>query len=369
MTFLSNIIQFKSPFNCCSAVLRSRVFILLALSLAFARPALGQVFNTINLPDLSATPPAVAFSHLSDGRLVYGNANSLYLQSTFGASGLTTFATPPGVDPSFITVLSNNAALVGGGGFGPSSPIYQFNPSIPATPNYTRVPLAADLQNFTAAKAGASAAYVVGSNGSGTNVFDGPASAVTYVTLSGQSQPLVDNAGGFSAGIAVDGGGNVFVGNDDDNSVYKFTSAQVVNALTNSHVLTFADGTLVHTFAVDVVGSIAVDAEGRLWASGFGADGLFWFNPTTGVGGTLTPEAPGGAYNLSTFSAGGIDYVSYVWQSGFSPNSTVIYGYNAVQNVPEPATSALIAGAAAMGAVTWWKRRQPQLQPGKNRPF
>ncbi len=359
MTILSNPVPFASKSVRCVAVLRRGVLILLGLGLTCTGFAFGQSFNTIPLPDLSATPPAVAISYLSDGRFVYGNANTLYLQTTFGASGLTAFATPPGVDPSFITVLSDTSALVGTGTFAPTSPIYQFNPSLPATTSYTRVPLPADLQNFTAAKAGVAAAYEVGSNGSGTNAFDGPDNAVTYITTAGQSQLLVDHAGGFSAGIAVDGGGNVYVGNDDDNSVYKFTSAQLVNALTNSHVLTFADGLLVHTFGADVVGSIAVDSEGRIWASGFAAEGLFWFNPATDQSGTLTPEPAGGDYNVSTFSAGGSDYVSYVWQSGFAPGDQVVYGYNTVQNVPEPATFALLAAAAA-GVAAWWRRRCPQ---------
>jgi len=357
MTILSkqNQLQYKSIR--CAAILRCGVLIGLGFSLALTYPVRAQTFITLNLPNLVATPPAVAVSHLSDGRFIYGNANTLYLQTTFGSAGLTTFATPPGVDPSFVTVLSDTTALLGGGGGGPSSPIYQFNPSSPATPGYTRVPLAQDLQNFSAARAGSSSAYVAGSNGSGTNIFDGSDSAVTSVTLAGQSQVLVDHAGGFSAGLAVDNGGNLFVGDDDNDSVYKFTSAQVVNALANSHVLTFADGLLVHTFAADVVGSLAVDAQGRLWAAGFEADGLFWFNPASGASGSLTPEAPGGAYNVSAFSAGGSDYVSFLWQSGFAPNSQVVYGYNTVQNVPEPAASALLAAVAA-GAAVWWQHRR-----------
>ena len=323
--------------------------IVLGLSLAVT----ARAFVTLDLPVLNAAPPhfgAVAISHLSDGRYVYANNNAIYVQNTFGAAGYSTFATPPGVDPSFVTVLNDTTAMVGAGQFSPT-PVYQFNPSSPATPGYSSV---ATLQNFSAARASAAALYVVGANGV---AGDGGNNSVSYVTTAGAQQLVVDPAGTYSAGLAVDGGGNVFVGDNDNNSIYEFTSAQLVNALTNSHVLTFADGILVHTFAADVVGSLAVDALGRVWAAGFGADGLFWVNPATSATGSLTPEASGGAYNLSAFSTGGEDYLSFVWQSGFATNSTVVYGYDRVQNVPEPATSALIVATAA-GAAAWWRRRR-----------
>jgi hypothetical protein len=70
-----------------------------------------------------------------------------------------------------------------------------------------------------------------------------------------------------------------------------------------------------------------------------------------------------GAYNVGAFSANGTDYVSFVWQSDFSNGSSVVYGYDTVQNVPEPAQSALLAAVAAMGvAWAWRKRRRAETQ-------
>jgi len=320
----------------------------------------AQTWTTLDLPDLGG--PALAISHLSDGQFIYGNNNTLYLQNTFGSASLTTFATPPGVDPSFVTVLNDTTAIAGaGGGFAPS-PVYQFNPSNPASPGYTA---GATLQNYAAAPASSSSAYVVGLNGSGTNEFDLNDSAVSYVTLDGQQQVLVDNAGGFSAGVAVDGAGDLFVGDDDDNSVYEFTAAQVLNAVAHATVLQFSNGALVHTFAADVVGSLAVDALGRVWATGYGEPGIFWFDPATDASGMFDPEDaaddPDGAYTLSTFSANGNDYVSYVWQSNFAAGGAVVYGYDLVQNVPEPATAAWFAALAAGLAVAWQRRRKANL--------
>lgn len=325
--------------------------------LGLAGPVRAQTFLTLNLPNLSAPPGSLAISHLSDGRFVYGNGNALYLQTSFGSAATTSFATPPGVDPSFITVLNDTTAVVGaGGGFGPSS-VYQFNPTNPASPAYSAI---ASLQNYLGAPASGTALYVVGANGSGTNIFDGPTSAVSYVATNGTQQIVVDNAGGFSSGVAVDGGGNLFVGDDDTSSVYKFTAAQVANAIAHATTLSFTDGTLVHTFAADVVGSIAVDAEGRLWAAGFGAPGLYWFDPSSNLGGSLDPQDgadnPSGLYAVSTFSANGNDYLSYVYQSGFGNGDQVIYGYNTLQNVPEPAVSALFA--ALMAGLAVMRRRR-----------
>ncbi len=319
------------------------------MALFCASPA--RAWITLDLPDLVSSAPhfgAVSIAHLADGRYVFGNNNSLYVQNSFGASGNTALATPPNVDPSFIAVLNDTTAVVGSGQFG-SLPVYQFNPSNPASPGYTSI---ASLQNFGGAPAGASAVYVVGANDSGGS------NSVSYVTTGGAQQLVVDPAGGFSAGVAVDPAGNLFVGDNDTNSVYEFTYAQVQNAITHSTQLTFGDGALVHTFADDVVGSLAVDAQGRLWAAGFGADGLFFWNPTTNQGGVMNPEANGGQYTLSAFSTGGSDYVNFVWQAGFTTGDSVVYGYDTVQNVPEPASSVWLASLVAAGAVAGGVRRR-----------
>jgi len=328
--------------------------ILAGFGLAYCCVGTAHAWVTLDLPDLNAASPhfgAVAVSHLSDGRYIYGNNNALYVQDTFGTSGNTALATPPNVDPSFLTVLNDTTAVVGAGQFA-TTPVYQFNPSNPGTPGYASI---ASLQNFSAARSSSTSLYVVGGNGAGGS------NSVNYVTTSGTSQVIIDPAGTFSAGVAVDKTGDLYVGDNDTNSVYEFTPAQVLNAVNNQTLLTFSDGLLIHTFADDVVGSLAVDANGRIWASGFGADGLFFWNPATSQGGVLNPEAPGGAYSVSTFSTSGNDYVNYVWQAGFSTGNPVVYGYDTVQNVPEPATTALLAAAVALGAV-WWKRRIHPVQ-------
>jgi len=351
---IPNLCRIQNKFACFVAGWRRSVLTGLGL---FFLTGVAHAWITLDLPNLNAPPGVLAVSHLPDGRFIYGNGNALYTQNTFGATGVTSFASVPSVDPSFITVLNNTTAVIGaGGGFG-VSPVYQFNPSSPASPGFSAV---TTLQNYAGAPAGASSLFIDGSNGSGTNDFDLPNNAVSYVTLAGQQQLLVDNAGGFSSGLAVDGTGDLFVSDDDNFGVYKFTAAQVQNAIAHATTLSLlGDGTLLHTFDADVVGSLAVDADGRIWAAGFGANGLFWFDPSSGLSGSLNPEtgsATDPAYTLSTFSANGSNYVSYIWQSDFANGSTVHYGYDTVQNVPEPATVTLWAALAA-GVAAFCKRR------------
>ncbi len=352
MFIFSKQIYFNKRFACCGVILRR--FSLAGLGLAFGLTSPAHAWVTLDLPDLTTSAEhggALAFSQLPDGQLVYGNDNTLYLQNSFGLSNLTEFATPPDVDPSFISVLNSTTAVVGAGQF-VNTPVYQFNPSNPATPNYTSN---VTIQNFSAAPASGSSYYVAGENDINGN------NAISYVTLNGTQQLVVDPAGQYSAGLAVDSGGSLYVGDNDNNSVYEFTAAQVLNAVAHSTVLTLAQGQLLYTFSADVVGSLAVDAEGRIWAAGYGAPGFFWYNPASGLSGMFDPEDaaadPDSAYTLSTFSTNGTGYVSYVWQSDFSNGSTVVYGYDTVQDVPEPASSALLAALAA-GAVAWWQRRR-----------
>ncbi|HTB62465.1 MAG TPA: hypothetical protein VK737_02655 [Opitutales bacterium] len=329
--------------------------VLAGLGLAGALTNTAHAWVTLDLPDLTAPEGGsgvVAYSNLPDGRLVYGNNQALYVQNNFGSAALTSFSTPPDMDPSFVTVLNSTTAVFGVGEF-TNSAVYQFNPSTPATPGYSSN---STLQNYAAAPAGASGVYVAGQNDiNGDN-------SISYVTLSGTQQMVVDPAGEFSAGLAVDGGGNVYVGDNDNNSVYEFTAAQIQNAIRTSIALTLSNALLIHTFSDDVVGSLAVDAEGRIWAAGFGAPGLFYYNPGSGIGGVLDPEDNaddlGGAYTVGAFSANGSDYVSYLWQSDFSSGSSLVYGFDTVQNVPEPAQAAWLAAAAALGVAYWRKRRR-----------
>jgi hypothetical protein len=309
-----------------------RLGLSLALLMGLAASASG--WNTLSLPDLVSSSPhfgALAITHFADGRFLYGNNNQLYTQEVFGAANVTALAVASGdgVDPSFLAVLGGKVAVAGAGMFGNSS-LYQFNPTNADAPDYSAI---TTMQNFSGVMRNASSLYVAGANGSGG------ANAVSYVNLNGTTQLLVDQVSTFSAGLARDTAGDLFVGDDDTASVYEFTAAQLQKAIASHTTLTLANGKLVHTFADDVVDSLAVDAQGRIWAAGFGADGLFWWDPVRSIGGVLTPEAADGAYTVSTFSRSGSNYLSYVWQAGFSPGDTVLYAYSVTGTVLVPVIS------------------------------
>jgi hypothetical protein len=309
-----------------------RLGLSLALMMGLAASASG--WNTLPLPDLVSASPhfgALAVTHLADGRFLYGNNNQLYTQETFGAANVTALAvvSGDGVDPSFLAVLSSKVVVAGAGMFGNSS-LYQFNPANAEAPGYASI---TTMQNFSGVMRNTTSLYVAGANGSGG------ANAVSYVNLNGTTQLLVDQVSTFSAGLARDAAGDLFVGDDDTASVYEFTAAQLQKAVTSHTTLTLANGKLIHTFADDVVASLAVDSQGRIWAAGFGAEGLFWWDPAHNTGGVLTPETAGGSYTASTFSRSGSNYVSYVWQAGFSPGDTVLYAYGVTGTVLAPVIS------------------------------
>jgi hypothetical protein len=319
-----------------------------ACALGIGLTCSGQTFTTIALPDLGSDEVhggALNYAITPGGALVYGNDASLYEQSAFGSATITAFATSPDVDPSFLTVLSPTLAVVGTGEFG-NTPLLTFNPANLST-SYTSL---TSLQNFAGVAASATSLYVVGTNGTGGS------NAVSYVTTSGAQQLLIDQAGTYSAGMAVDSQGDVYVADNDNDSVYEFTSSQLQASINAHTTLTPANGTLVQTFSAGV-SSIAVDASGVLYAAGFddNFNGLIsYYNPATGATGTLNPEAGGEVtgndpdYTLQAFSVGGANYISYVWQAGFDAGDQVVYGYTAV---PEPAAFGWLAALAGMAAV------------------
>jgi len=304
----------------------------LGLSLGLAVSAQG--WTTLPLPNLISSPPhfgALTMTHFPDGRFLLGNNNQLYTQNAFGAANVTAFPTisGDGVDPSFLAILSPHVAVAGAGQFGNTS-LYQFDPTNPGAPGFKAFTA---TQNFSGVARNAAGVYVVGEDGSGGN------NAVSYVTLSGKEQLLVNNDGAFSAGVTRDAMGDLFVADNDSDSVYEFTAAQIQRALATNATLTLGNGTLEHAFADDVVGSVAVDGQGRIWAAGFGADGLFWWDPKANTGGVLTPQDTGGAYNVNTFTRQGVTYVGYVWQAGFTTGDTVLYGYATTSTALAPAIS------------------------------
>jgi sugar lactone lactonase YvrE len=110
------------------------------------------------------------------------------------------------------------------------------------------------------------------------------------LAASGDATPDV-KLGGFGAptGIAFDTGGNLFVGDHDNNRVYRFDATQL-GASTSTPALTLLART-ADTGGADIRPDLlAFDTSGALWVSDFGANTLSKLAPAA-IAGTGTPTA------------------------------------------------------------------------------
>lgn len=298
---------------------------------------------------------ATAFDHLSDGRYVYGQSGSFYLQDAFGAAGYSTFSASPvaSTDPSFIAAHNDNTAVAGMGGWSPSA----FQAFDPSDTGSTFSEVGSAVQNYNAAFYNASALIVGGATNNGGFGWDHH--AVRYVALDSSTvTTIVDDVSLYSGALAVDASGNLYVGDNDDGSVYRFTSAQVDAAVAGT-TLTLDDGVFMHQFGS--VGSLAVDGNGNVWAAGYGMNGIEVYNPTLGLTRSYIPALDNAYYKVDTFSTGGQNYIAWLNRDGWNPSGgdAITYGYTLAYfvSVPEPATAGLaLLGALLLGTARGRKR-------------
>ncbi len=298
---------------------------------------------------------ATTFAHLPDGRFVLGLQGVLSVQNAWGAPGRTVIG-PGGVefDPSFLAVRDSTSALLGaGGGFGGSTGVHGFNPGNPAQPP-TTVPLAA-IQNFSGAWWQSSVLPEGGWMIAGTN---GPAGKnnVTFVSADGtRSGTVTREISTFSSGIATDAAGNLYA------ALYELsgTDAEVVLQFPAKDVRTAAAAVFQGTpnpipksagtpvFRFDSASSIAVDAAGRVWASGFKTNQLQVYDPSTGASRRLLPDhAPLAGvidplYQVQTFSRNGESYVAFLVQDEAGTAGTpILHGMAPLSHLTVPETIA-----------------------------
>lgn len=305
-------------------------------------------WTALDLPTLSTTFGSYQMAHLPDGRLVYGTDNDIDRQTTFQTSGAVAFddyANAGAWYPSAVAVFSNTLGVVGEGSFSGASHLYVFDPSNLATP-FTAIP-SVTLQDYAFVFRDASSLYVGGKNGTDPGNLTGRQNAVSYVTLAGTKQLLIDDISTYSGGMALDASGNLFVTDNDDLKLYEFTAAQLAAAITNHQVLTLNDGAFLTTLSRN--SNIAIDSLGRVWSSGFQASGLEMFDPGNGSFTSFIPAWDNTNYIVSTFSAAGAGYVAYLNADGFTAGSNLKYGFDRVENlVPEPSTGLLLLAGLAL---------------------
>jgi len=303
-----------------------------------ASTSLHAAWTSFNLPPLSQSFGSYWAGHMSDGRLVYGSNSDLDLQSSFGSSTLLDYNNAGTWDPSALAIFSNSIGAIGQGTFGASS-IYLFDPSNLAT-GFTAIS-GVTIQNYGLAFRDSSSLYVAGLNGSQMNIFALPKHSVSYVTTDGSvNKVIIDNVSDFSGNIALDLAGNLYVSNNDDGGLYKFTAAQLSAAISGT-ALGIGDGQFLTTIAQN--SSLAVDSLGRIITAGYGGTGIDIYDPANNTHTNLMPALANQNYVVSTFSDGVQSYIAYINASGSSTGSTLTYGYDTVANVvPEPGSVLLL---------------------------
>lgn len=317
--------------------------VVLAVALATV-PVVSDVcadWTQFALPNLSGAFAPTAVTVLPDGRYVFANQGAYYQQNSFGAAGYTAYSNvSPGnsADPSFLAVWDATHAVAGGGGFG-SSDLYRFNPSSISAPTFVAQSLS--LNNYSGVFRDADGLYVGGGNSAGGT------HGIAYVDLNTATTKLIiTNISTYSCGFARDAAGNLYVGDNDDQKVYKFTAAQLSLAIAGTP-LTIEDGTFVYQSG-NSLGTMAVDGLGRIWSTGYLANGLQMYDPFSNTETSVIPGLTNRNYLVTTFSVGGLDYVAYTDQANpFQGGTAQYYGFIAV---PEPGTVGLvIAGLAFLG--------------------
>ncbi len=304
---------------------------------------------SLPLPDLSQAWGATALAHLPDGRYVFGESGNLYQQDAWGAAAYSPYTSEPaGIDPSFIAVWDDGIGVVGQGGWSASS-LYSFSPADTGG-GFTNIGLS--LQNYHGVMRDGLSLYTGGADtGPG-----GDHHGIRLVTLDGATNRIViDDISTYSCGFDLDEDGNLYVGDNDDGKVYRFSAAQL-SAAAQGDPLAITNGTLVHDFGDGGdIGSLAVDSSGRIWAAGWQHTGLRVYNPDLDREFTYIPGLSNANYKVACFERGGVGYVAYINQADpSSAGSSQYYGYDEASHyaVPEPAELCLILlGGGLLGGL------------------
>jgi hypothetical protein len=327
-----------------------RTYLRAGLCLLAAASAQAADWTSFKLGTLNSF--SINYSHLPDGRIVYGTGGTVAVQKTFGTKNLTVI--PAGtltLDPSFTAVRSATSAIVGAGGASGASGLHVFNPSSPSTAVSSSA--LATMQNFngvfwkhpTSGREG----WLIG-GGNGTNGSHN----VTFVSLDGTHVgAITGDISSYSAGIAVDAFGNLYTAlfelNNTPNAaesekVYKFSAAQVDAAVAAVIVGAPAPATLASAafvFQFQSAASLVVDELGRIWATGFSVNLLECYDPSLNASRTFTPDhsalanasgAPN--YLLSTFRRNGVEHLSFLaLDSFYTTGSDVVHGYRPTEQL------------------------------------
>ena len=332
-----------------------------AQSAGFDLDAIGvlhlQTWQTLRVGNF--LPDAVnstAFAHLPDGRFMLGAQGVLSVQTAWGLPGRTPInAGGVEFDPAFLAAGNATPVLLGaGGGFGGSTGVHTFNPASPAQPLAT-APLAV-LQNFSGVWWQSPNGLIGGWMVAGTNGPTGKHN-ITFVSADGtRSGPATEELSTFSSGIATDASGNLYaslyeLSGADADMVIRFSASKVQSAVvailnqTAAVPVRKTDGSRLFKF--DSASSLAVDAAGRVWASGFKVNHLQVYDPSTGASRRITPDHEPLAgvtdvlYQVQSFPRGGESYMAFLAQDeAGTPGTPILHGLAPLSHLLVPETIA-----------------------------
>jgi hypothetical protein len=319
-----------------------------------------QTWQTLSVGSLLADQVnATTFAHLPDGRFLLGAQGALSVQTAWGLPGRTSIPTG-GVDfdPSFIAVSNASQALLGaGGGFGNTTGVHLFNPATPGIA-LASAPLAS-LQNFSGAwwssPASGRHGWIIGGGNGPTGKH-----RLTYISTDGSKVDfLTTDLSTYSSGLATDEQGNVFFAQYElegtpaaaqSDVARKFSVSQIDAAVAAIQAGSSAPLALIQSvrqFKFASASSLAVDALGRIWASGFRSNDLEVYDPSTGSSRHVTPDHPPLAgvtdtlYQVQAFARSGEAYVAFVaTDEQGTPGTAILHGLTSVTAITVPDTLA-----------------------------
>jgi len=296
--------------------------IAVAAFFAAATVSSQAAWTTLDLPD-TADFGNTAMAHLADGRFIYGHSGSMILQTTFGSNATTGYANAPTGDYAFLTTKYFGSGAWGGG------PVASYDSGNTSTA-FTTI---GSYQTYAGLNYGVSGMLLIGTNGGNSDLG--------HLTEANAYTTLIDDISTFSGGFTLDGAGNLYLADNDDQWLYRFDAAEVAAAVAGTP-LTMADGTQVANLGVS--GSLAFDSvQNRLYAAGYQTNGIRFLDLDDSSTGSIVPGLANANYKVMTFSDGSDAYVGWLNRSGWTGGDSVTYGYDLAANViPEPSALALL---------------------------
>jgi hypothetical protein len=301
------------------------------------------------------TSGSFTHAHHPDGRFIFGQGGTISIQTTFGTNTFSAVSNTSNFafDPAFIAIRNATSGLIGGGGFATNlKGLFPFDPSSPLTNIAESVtspnPSAYSGVWWQHPTSGRRGWIFSGLNADGQNNLYFLSSDGTY--LGWITAALSTNSGGLAVApngdvlTALTNLGPDFLPIPGDNLVIRFTVDQIDSAIAavisgNSAPIPLSSAASV--FQAAASGSLAVDAQNRVWVGGYQIPYIQLWDPTLGILRRIAPiVAPPTNYSgqpnyqVKSFTESSIDRISFLANdSFFAENSDLVLGHSPAADV------------------------------------